>query len=360
MSQSTRMAAYMLTTTGVKFDAGALSGKDTDDPAESMLQAVVMAYQQQTQQRQPEAVRDLIVRLNEFLGGKSIKQVVSEQTEQVQQEAAKELARPFRRSIRRTAGAISRLLIQVDSNQAEFQAEQILNATFDEQAAKKELVEEAFHQLSIAFAIGAMSEFELMQTKATVSEIAERLVITIPAAIVSRFGSVPDWVRTRTRTMLNAVFAQPYWDGILQKTRDDIQEEVADGISKGWRLGRIGKAITAMAGAYALMRSTLVARTEVNNAIAAGHNAAIEKLSDDVGVSINKVWLAILDDVVRDAHASLDATQDVNGLFNLDGILIPWPGHYSLPVAQRANCRCRIISSVTEAQLQTLELVQGS
>jgi len=36
--------------------------------------------------------------------------------------------------------------------------------------------------------------------------------------------------------------------------------------------------------------------------------------------------------------------EGVDGLFNLDGVLVPFPGHPDLPVENRAQCQCTILS----------------
>ncbi len=67
-------------------------------------------------------------------------------------------------------------------------------------------------------------------------------------------------------------------------------------------------------------------------------------------------WLSALADTTRPEHADLDQVpSDADGLWNLAGFLVPYPGHFSLPAEQRCNCLC---TTVLEFGVQSEEARQ--
>ncbi len=87
----------------------------------------------------------------------------------------------------------------------------------------------------------------------------------------------------------------------------------------------------------AAVRSERIARTEMN---AAANRGAIESYRQS-GVVEQKVWLATMDDRVRDAHAEADGQQvPLEAPFTVGGERIMQPGDGSPEVA--INCRCTV------------------
>jgi hypothetical protein len=79
----------------------------------------------------------------------------------------------------------------------------------------------------------------------------------------------------------------------------------------------------------------------------------------EAGQFINKSWLSVLGNTTRDAHADLDGVMaDADGLWDLNGVKIPWPGHVSLPASDRCNCQCTIVTEfgvgAPEAELEVI------
>ena len=87
-------------------------------------------------------------------------------------------------------------------------------------------------------------------------------------------------------------------------------------------------------------------------AITAAQNAGrIERLheAEEMGIKVQKRWMATLDDRTRDSHAELDGqTVDVDEDFvayNRDGSVatLAYPGDPSAPFEQICNCRCTMV-----------------
>ena len=120
------------------------------------------------------------------------------------------------------------------------------------------------------------------------------------------------------------------------------------GIEDGLTIRQFGDAIMRQMGpSYSRFRATNIARTEVTNAANGGHVPAMKQL-EETGLVTDKRWSSVLDNTTRPAHRALHdvTTEGVDGLFHLDGVLVPFPGHPDLPPENRCGCQCTI-SSVT-------------
>jgi hypothetical protein len=68
-------------------------------------------------------------------------------------------------------------------------------------------------------------------------------------------------------------------------------------------------------------------------------------------VKLGREWLALLDNDTRPDH--VDANGQVVGpgeLFEVGGEEAPYPGHWSLSVEERVNCRCTILAASLEEE----------
>jgi len=53
--------------------------------------------------------------------------------------------------------------------------------------------------------------------------------------------------------------------------------------------------------------------------------------------------LSALGNTTRATHAELDGVpENKNGMWDLSGYEIPWPGHIDLPANERCNCQCSL------------------
>lgn len=94
-------------------------------------------------------------------------------------------------------------------------------------------------------------------------------------------------------------------------------------------------------------------------AMNSGHVMGIRRLQEETGLEMGKEFLSVLGPTTRDTHADADGqTVGVDDDFNIGGHKAPYPGHPSLPVSERANCQCSVVSTfVGEATREDLELV---
>ncbi len=161
----------------------------------------------------------------------------------------------------------------------------------------------------------------------------------------------PDWMKDAIGEQLEETFEQNYWLEIHKTTRNDIARFLDTGIKEGLSIRDMARQITTALGLepggdpdldYARIRAMRIARTESKNALSGARDISINALKEEMGEAgrfVSKSWLSVLGATTRDAHAGLDGVlADENGLFNLNGVFIPWPAHVSLPPGDRINC----------------------
>lgn len=120
-----------------------------------------------------------------------------------------------------------------------------------------------------------------------------------------------------------------------------IQNSVLHGILQGETLDAIALRIARETGEKAFNSARRNARTAYTSAQNAGALYSMRRARDELGIKLQKRWMATLDDRTRDAHADLDGqVRDIDEPF--DSILGPimYPGDPDADPANVWNCRC--------------------
>ena len=247
---------------------------------------------------------------------------------------------------------------------ADRQAHALVLRAFDVQAADASLLDVAVGPIATAFVAGVITEAHLAKTvadlrgsKTTAQDIADRLMIELPDGMA--IGQMPLWLREAAADALERTMRQPYWQQINITTRDDIEITLRDSIEEGVSIRNAARMIRDRNGPeYDMTRATLVARTEVPNALNAGHAAGIARVQAETGRRVGKEWLSVMGSTTRETHAALDGvqTEDAEGEFSLGGYDVPWPAHDSLPASERCNCQCTVISVLTMDEISEDDL----
>jgi len=97
------------------------------------------------------------------------------------------------------------------------------------------------------------------------------------------------------------------------------------------------------------------------NALNGARKGVMDQLQADLGdrVPMKAIWMSVLGNTTRDTHAALDGVPaDKNGLWYLGGMMVPWPGHYSLPAGERCQCQCSIYTELGMLDAEALQLIQ--
>jgi hypothetical protein len=177
--------------------------------------------------------------------------------------------------------------------------------------------------------------------------ILEEMLHEVADVPISVLTEMPQWMKQEIANQLTVTFKQPYWDDIHNATLGDaervLERGLRDGLSIRQMADQMSTSFMGSTAKYAKMRATRIARTESTGALNAARRASMDKLAADLGpqVPIRPSWLSVLADTTRDAHANLDGVPaNAEGLWNLNGVMVPWPGHFTLPPGDRVNCLC--------------------
>jgi hypothetical protein len=157
---------------------------------------------------------------------------------------------------------------------------------------------------------------------------------------------LPEVMKKRIAEQLNESFGQDYWDNISETTGGRAEEILQAGLRDGRSIRDMAADIEESLGDddYARSRSYNIARTESGNALNGARREEMDGLANDVPeLKMRATWLSVLGPTTREAHADLDGVPaDDDGMWDLNGVIVPWPGHTSLPAKDRCNCQCTI------------------
>lgn len=161
---------------------------------------------------------------------------------------------------------------------------------------------------------------------------------------------LPVWMIDAIDKSLRDTFEQDYWLRINDTTQADIQGHIKRGLNNGDGFAKIAREIKTDAGLgfeYYKRRSLTITRTEGGNALNSARVQSIDALSREIPeAQMRSEWLSILGNTTRDTHAELDGVPaDADGMWELGGVRVPWPAHYSLPVEERVNCQCTVVTA---------------
>lgn len=277
------------------------------------------------------------------------------QYEEVEIQLSGALARVFRKHTRE-AGARLRAIPYTRAHVQDTAAD-LAGQVCDVLRWNREVVDAALPVLARGMSEAAAAQWAVMSrrvqratfTRSTASE----WLATHPGAAADLPPGIlvenPQWMKDQIAAALRESFAQPYWQKIGETTRGDIEQFLRIGLQEGESAATIASRINeAFPDEYSYRRGMLVARTEAGHSLNSARDLSIQQMKQElgeVGKYIGKSWVSVLGNTTRDAHADLDGVlADENGLWNLDGVMIPWPAHIDLPPSQRCNCRCTIVT----------------
>jgi hypothetical protein len=179
-----------------------------------------------------------------------------------------------------------------------------------------------------------------------VNEILDDWLTRFQGTGIKPASELPAWMKNEVRKRLAEVFLEPYWNDINVTTLHDLEGYLAEGITEGHSIRTIAENIQELGGEYTKARARNIARTESGNALNAARVMAADHLINQSSPDeppLRKVWMSILSETTRDAHADLDGVPDDNGLWDLNGIMCRWPGDVNLPASDRCNCQCTVL-----------------
>lgn len=134
-------------------------------------------------------------------------------------------------------------------------------------------------------------------------------------------------------------------NGVKDKAwnRTQISNAVAQGIIQGDSIEDIANRIAKQTASQNMSAMTRYARTAMTSAQNAGRVEAMQE-AQDMGIKVQKQWVATLDSKTRDAHAMLDGqVVDIDKPFHSELGDIMYPGDPSANPANVYNCRCALV-----------------
>lgn len=155
--------------------------------------------------------------------------------------------------------------------------------------------------------------------------------------------SLPQNVRGEIGDYLTESLSQPWWNKINDTTRRDIATAVARSIDARQNLDLMAENVKhAIGGKVKDSRAMNIARTEQIGALNAGHVIQGKELEAE-GMRVLKYWIHSADPKVRQSHRHMgqppqSPVDGADGLFNVEGVKVPFPGHFLLPPENRCNC----------------------
>jgi len=187
----------------------------------------------------------------------------------------------------------------------------------------------------------------------TIENATETVFDTPYGEVPIQLGTeIPEYYKREIENRLRETFYQDYWEKVNETTLADITKYLENGIQEGQSIEQIARNIETELieqGRYGRQRARTIARTESGNALNGARNIAMDSLLASIGeeVPIKKVWLSVLGNTTRDQHADLDGVPaDKDGMWEMVGMKVRWPGDVNLPPEMRINCQCTIMTEI--------------
>jgi uncharacterized protein with gpF-like domain len=126
---------------------------------------------------------------------------------------------------------------------------------------------------------------------------------------------------------------------IAETTRAQIITGIARGEAEGLGVAGVGRYLRDLVPSLTSYRANLIARTETHGAANYGADAAAR----ETGLTLQKEWVSAADERTREDHAAADGqTVDMDGMFNVGGEGLRYPGDPSGSGGNIINCRCGV------------------
>lgn len=139
----------------------------------------------------------------------------------------------------------------------------------------------------------------------------------------------------------------PYWK--IDQPKDyvwnyeKVKSTILQGIIQGKPIPEITKDLASKLQTNNTNRMRLFARTEMTGAHNAGRIDALHRAAD-LGIKVQKKWIATNDNRTRDAHADLDGQiREIDEPFDSELGPIDYPGDPTADQANVYNCRCAMV-----------------
>lgn len=139
---------------------------------------------------------------------------------------------------------------------------------------------------------------------------------------------------------------------MTQTTRNQVVGQVTRGFNDGLGVAEIAKGVMQAAPKIAKWRGPTIARTETHGAANNGADAAARQ----TGMQLKKEWISVKDARTRDPHRDAEGQiVEMDGLFDVGGELLRFPGDPAGSAANVINCRCAVGHIVDDPFIRGLD-----
>ncbi|MFC4712242.1 phage minor head protein [Planococcus dechangensis] len=248
----------------------------------------------------------------------------------------KELTQAYNESLKNIRGQIAELYAKSDGNFAESIKYNRL-ASLEKQIGQE--IKELTGKTAKTLDRGIVSQFE--ETR-----LREMFVIEKDIQATADFAMLN---KSQVREAINNHYDRI---GFINRNEDNaaklvaqIKQEISQGLIQGKSFQDTARSVRdrmEIGGGDALR----IVRTESKKARGVAKQSTQEE-AQDMGIKIQKQWVAAVDDRTRDSHASADGQiVELDEQFDVDGEMMDHPGDPAASAENVINCRCTTISVV--------------
>ena len=127
-----------------------------------------------------------------------------------------------------------------------------------------------------------------------------------------------------------------------------VNRQVTQGIIQGESLDKIAGRLGNVLSSQNKNSMMTAARTAMTSAQNAGREESY-KAAEQLGIELEKEWMATFDEHTRRTHRDLDGQRVPNkDPFEVDGFTIRYPGDPDAPTEMIINCRCTMVADIQE------------
>lgn len=147
-----------------------------------------------------------------------------------------------------------------------------------------------------------------------------------------------NWLR-RLRDFINGLDTASRVTGITETVRKRIQKILSDASQEEIQTRKIAARLRKEIGIEMTpARAKMIARTETTRVT----NEAAKQSAMELGIDLEKFWVATLDDKTRDSHREMNSQKPIhaNEKFLVGGMLMDKPGDPDGGAKEVINCRC--------------------
>jgi hypothetical protein len=165
------------------------------------------------------------------------------------------------------------------------------------------------------------------------------------AKVEGRWGLLPpDLIKIAIQKPYSGLTLNQIWTRAKAGALTDIERSIVQGMVQGESYPKMAQRVAAVVDKKK-WEAERIAHTEAHRLSVEAQKAAYDRAAE-MGIEVQQIWDATLDDRTRETHAAMDGeVADENGMFHTPWGLVSGPGIEG-PPEEVINCRCRLVGQV--------------